>query len=204
MMVITKQMLLGMGIHSVRADRYLRDLNTLLPRYNIDTPLRVAHFMAQVLHESGMMRHTKENMNYSASALRRVFRKYFSSDRAKRYARQPSKIGNRVYANRMGNGDEASGEGYRYRGRGLIQLTGKSNYQKFASWIGEDVVSFPETVADRHAVASAVFYWTTNNLNKYADRDNVKKVTKRINGGYNGLDDRRNLLRKAKQVFHVS
>ena len=202
-MKITKDALIELGVTGVRADRYIQDLNVMLPLYGIDTPLRVAHFMAQVLHESGMMRHTVENMNYSAKALRRVFRKYFTVERAQRYARKSEKIGNRVYANRMGNGSESSGDGDRYRGRGLIQLTGKNNYQQFSDWHGVDVIHNPKSVASNHAVASAVFYWSRNNLNNYADRDDVRKVTKRINGGYNGLEDRKRLLDKAKRVFHV-
>ena len=204
-MLVTKQNLLDMGVKERRADRYLDDLNKWLTKYKINTPLRVAHFISQVLHESSMMRYTVENLNYSTKGLRKTFRKYFSADRARRYSRQPQWIGNRVYANRMGNGDENSGDGYAYRGRGLIQLTGENNYRKFAAWIDDgwfDVFT-PSEVATKYAVASAVFYWDINNLNKVADRDSVHEMTKRINGGYNGLEDRKRLLSKAKRVFHV-
>jgi len=129
-----------------------------------------------------------------------VFGKYFSSSEiANRYARKPEKIANRVYGNRMGNGDEASGEGYKYRGRGLIQLTGKYNYRKFSKWISDDVVNNPDLVASKYAVHSAVYYWLANDLNSLADIDDVKKVTKRINGGFNGLEHRIELLGKIKK-----
>ena len=203
-MIITKKMLMDIGVSGARSDRYLRDLNAMLPKYGINTPLRVAHFLAQVLHESGMLRHTTENMNYSAKGLRKIFSKYFTRAQARSYARKPESIGNRAYANRNGNGSETSGDGHRYRGRGLIQLTGKDNYQKFSDWHGVDVVHDPNSVASNYAVASAVFYWNRNSLNWLADRNDVRAVTKRINGGYNGLQDRIDLLRKAKRAVAAS
>src|SRR5512135_482328 len=131
-MRVTSAILTELGVTAARADRYLPDLQALLPQHGIDTPLRVAHFLAQVLHESGLLRIVEENLNYSAEGLRRVFPKYFTAAQAQGYARQPQAIANRVYGSRLGNGDEASGDGYRYRGRGLIQLTGKANYRAFA------------------------------------------------------------------------
>jgi predicted chitinase len=203
-MVIEKQTLTALGVSSARAGKYLADLNTLLPQHNIDTPLRVAHFLSQVLHESGRMKHTKENMNYSAEGLRITFKKYFTKAQAQTYARKPQRIGSRAYAKRMGNGNEASGDGYRFRGRGLIQLTGRSNYEKFSIWVGEDVVAAPELVSDKHAVASAVFFWETRKLNDHADLDDCRTVTKRINGGLNGLSDRMGLLLQAKELLNAS
>lgn len=200
-MVIEKQLLTTLGVTAARAQKYLPDLNTLLPRHDIATPLRVAHFLSQVLHESGRMKFIRENMNYSAEGLRKTFRKYFTTAQALEYARQPQRIGSRVYANRMGNGDEASGDGYRYRGRGLMQLTGRSNYEEFSTWIGDDVVTSPELVSDKYVVASAIHYWITHHLNELADIDDCRAVTKRINGGYNGLTDRMALLLQAKQLL---
>ncbi len=202
-MLVTKRVLEDLGVPSGRAEKYLPSLNEALGEHGIDTPLRVAHFLAQVLHESAKLKFVAENLNYSEKALLRVFKKYFTPALAKKYARDPERIGCRVYANRMGNGDEASGEGFRYRGRGLIQLTGKTNYRAFAKWIEDDIVADPDRVADKYAVHSAVFYWTTNKLNAIADVDDVKLMTKRINGGLNGLDDRMHLLEKAKASLGV-
>jgi predicted chitinase len=202
-MLIKKSLLSGLGVTNARADKFLPDLNDALPEHQIDTPLRVTHFLAQVLHESARMKYVKENLNYSVQALLKVFRKYFTPSQAQVYARKPEMIGSRVYAGRMGNGDEASGDGYRYRGRGLIQLTGKTNYRKFSQWIGDDVVAQPDLVANKYAVHSAVYYWVSNNLNALADIDDVKQVTKRVNGGYNGLDDRIALLDKTKELLAI-
>lgn len=198
------EMLKEMGVSTEDAEQYLGDLEQLLPKYDIaKSKLRLAHFFSQVLHESGCMRFDMENLNYSAKALRAVFGKYFKTpDQAEKYARQPEKIANRVYANRMGNGSESSGDGWRYRGRGLIQLTGKNNYQAFASWIDDDtIIKNPDLVASEYAVHSAVFFWDKNNLNAVADQDDVRKLTKRINGGDNGLAHRRELLNKASGLL---
>lgn len=131
----------------------------------------------------------------------RVFPRYFRDTPVNEYARNPQRIANRVYGNRMGNGDEASGDGYRYRGRGLIQLTGKNNYRAFSNWINDDVVANPDLVASKYAVHSAVFYWSENNINMLADRDDIRAVTKKINNGLNGLDDRMALLDEAKRLI---
>lgn len=183
---------------------YTGALNTVLPRYGITTPLRKAHFIAQIAHESGELKYRSENLNYSAKALRTVFGKYFTDDAAaEAYARQPEAIANKVYADRMGNGDEASGEGWRYRGRGLIQLTGKNNYEQCGNGIGKDLVSNPDalTEAADTSVLAACWYWDTHKLNEYADQDDIKTITKKINGGYNGLDDRQKYLDSAKKVI---
>ena len=200
-MAIKKRLLTDLGVRDSDADKYLADLNQLMQEYQINTELRIAHFLAQVLHESGHMKIVQENLNYSEQALLRVFRKYFTPKQAKAYARKAKKIASRVYGGRMGNGDESTGDGWSYRGRGLIQLTGKSNYQKFSEWIGDDVVAEPDRVAKDYTVHSAVYYWTSNNLNRYADQDDVKKITLDINGGLNGLADRNAILDRAKQVL---
>lgn len=143
-----------------------------------------------------------ENLSYSAEGLRKVFRKYFRAEaEAQAYARQPERIANRVYGGRMGNGPESSGDGWRYRGRGLIQLTGKDNYRRFAQWLGADVLANPDWVAERYAVQSAVYYWERTELNPLADMDDLSTITRRINGGVNGYEHRRELLLKAKRVL---
>jgi predicted chitinase len=198
------EMLMEMGVASHDAEQYIDDLEVTLPKYGITASKeRLAHFFSQVLHESGFMKFDMENLNYSAAALGRVFRKYFpTEEEAAEYARKPEKIANRVYANRMGNGDEASGDGWKYRGRGLIQLTGKSNYEAFAAWLGDDrIVDDPDLVATEYAVQSAVFYWDTHKLNTLADEDDVGRLTKRINGGHNGLAHRKELLNKANGLL---
>lgn len=198
------EMLVEMGVAREDGAQYIDDLEELLPKYGIAaSKTRLAHFFAQVLHESGSLQFDTENLNYSAKALRLVFAKYFPTDEdAEMYARQPERIANRVYARRMGNGSESSGDGWRYRGRGFIQLTGKKNYQAFADWIRDDrVVDQPEIVASDYAVHSAVFYWDKCNLNAVADLDDVKKVTRLVNGGDNGLAHRRELYGKANGLL---
>lgn len=188
-------------------DKYLGPLNEVLPTFDINTPLRVAHFLAQVGHESGAFRFVSENLNYSAKALRAVFGKYFTSDEmAEEYARKPEQIANVVYADRMGNGDTDSGDGWRYRGRGLIQLTGKDNYQAMSDAVGKDLVSDPDQVADDPAltIASACWYWQSRKLNEYADQDDIRAVTRRVNGGYHGLQDREAYLERAKNALQIS
>jgi putative chitinase len=187
-------------------DQWCDALNQLLPDYGIDTPKRVAAFLAQCAHESGNFVFLKENLNYRAASLRKIFAKYFPTDAlAEQYASLPNKaeaIANRIYANRMGNGDEASGDGYRYCGRGLIQLTGKSNYSNFADSIEtpvEQVPAYLETFEG--AVQGACWFWETNNLNQYADANDILTMTKRINGGTIGLADRTNHYQHALHVF---
>lgn len=200
------EMLKEMGVSDGDAEQYIRHLEEALPKHGIaESRLRLAHFFAQVLHESGCMRFDMENMNYSSDALQKVFGKYFPTrEDADAYARKPEKIANRVYANRMGNGDEASGDGWRYRGRGLIQLTGRANYKAFAEWIGNArLMDEPDLVCTEYAVHSAVFFWVTNDLNRLADRDDVVGLTKRINGGVNGLAHRRELLNKANGLLSM-
>lgn len=175
----------------------------LLPDYDINTPKRIAAFIAQCSHESGGFRVLTENLNYKAAGLRRIFPKYFPTDElAKQYEKQPSKIANRVYANRMGNGDESSGDPSRWIGRGLIQLTGKSNYQAFADSLEMKVEDVPDYLATFEGAAqSACWFWETNNLNKFADSGDILNMTKRINGGTIGLEDRKKHYEHALHVL---
>jgi len=190
--MIDSHVLLSLGVSSADADKYLPFINMTMVKREINTPVRQAMFLSQLAHESGNFKFVVENLNYSADALRRVFGKYFTTDElANQYARQPERIANRVYASRMGNGDEASGEGWKYRGRGLIQLTGKDNYAAFSMQSDNNALVEPDLVAQPElAVDSAGWFWTTNRLNQLADTGDVKAVTRRINGGFNGLADR--------------
>jgi putative chitinase len=174
-------------------------------KFQINTPLRLAHFLAQCGHESGGFRVTQENLNYSAKGLMGIFKKYFPSEAiANQYARQPQKIANKVYANRMANGSEASGDGYKFRGRGYIQLTGRDNYTQFGKAIGEDITSNPDVVSNKYALLSAAWFWSKNGLNKLADTGAsdtaVTSITKRVNGGTIGLADR---IKHFKEYYHL-
>lgn len=186
-------------------DNWHSALSEILPEYEINTKERVAAFIAQCAHESGNFRFLKENLNYKAPSLRKVFPKYFPDDAiAAQYANKQEKIANRVYANRMGNGDEASGDGWRYCGRGLIQLTGKNNYTFFAASLDMKVEDVPEYLGTfEGAVQSACFFWEQNNLNQWADKGDILTLTKRINGGTIGLDDRIKHFEHAKHVLGV-
>jgi len=166
----------------------------VMEKFGINTPLRLGHFLAQCAHESGMFRVKVENLNYSEAGLKKTFAKYFPGDLAKQYARKPEKIANRVYANRMGNGPEESGDGFRYRGRGFIQLTGKNNYTAFNELVEEDILKTPELVASKYPLLSAAWFWNSRNINKIADKGKttvvITEVTKLVNGGTHGLEDR--------------
>jgi len=159
------------------------------------TPVRAAHFFAQTAHETGGFKAFSENLNYSAQGLQGIFGKYFPGTLEESYARQPEKIANRVYASRMGNGDEASGDGWKYRGRGALQLTGKANYEAFAKYLGNDeVLKNPDLVATKYAFESAMFFFERNKLWTICDKGindaAILELTKRINGGIHGLEDR--------------
>lgn len=185
------------------ADHWFEALCEILPDYDIDTPQRVAAFLAQTAHESGGYRAIKENLNYRAVTLRKVFPKYFPTDDiANAYAGKPEMIANRVYGGRMGNGDEHSGDGYKYCGRGLIQLTGKDNYSRYAQSleISEDEASEHLTTFEG-CVQSAAWFWEANNLNQYADSGDILTMTKRINGGTIGLEDRKKHYEHALHVL---
>lgn len=192
-MQITENMITSIFPNAKSVGELVEAMNDMFPKYDINTEARVAGFLAQCGHESGGFRVMEENLNYSAKALDSVFGKYFKRGGrdADEYARQPEKIANVVYASRMGNGNTASGEGYKFRGRGYIQLTGKNNYTKFSKSVGmdiEDAIEYLSTVEG--ALESACWYWHTNKLNKFCDKGDVKGMTKRINGGYIGLEDR--------------
>ena len=173
----------------------LNELPLVMEKFGISNPTRLAHFLSQVAHESGNFKFVNENLKYSSKGLMAIFKKYFPTEAlATAFERKPEKIANKVYANRMGNGNEASGEGYKFRGRGYIQLTGKDNYKAFSDFIGEDCVANPDLVATKYPLTSAAFFFHKNKLWDICDKghshDIVTAVTKRVNGGTIGLDDR--------------
>jgi putative chitinase len=186
-------------------DHWFHALEQLLPDYEINTPKRMAAFLAQCAHESGNFTATKENLNYRPESLVKLFSKYFDLPTAQQYCALPNKqeaIANKIYANRMGNGNEASGDGYRYCGRGLIQVTGKANYTDFA----DSLEITPEEAAEymhtfEGAAQSACWFWESRKLNTYADRGDIKGMTKIINGGYIGLEDRISHFEHALHIF---
>jgi putative chitinase len=190
--MIARNTLMAIGTPADTADKWVPWLNMTMLKYDISTLQRQAMFLAQLAHESGNFKHVSENLNYSAESLRRVFKKYFLTDElALMYARKPEMIANRVYANRMGNAEESSGDGWKYRGRGLIQLTGKDNYAAFSLKANNNALLEPDLVAEPElAVLSAGWFWDTNDLNKLSDTGDVRAATRRINGGFNGLADR--------------
>ena len=175
-------------------DTVITQIPGVLDKFEINTPLRLAHFLAQCGHESGGFKVVSENLNYGAAGLQSIFKKYFTAESAKEYQRKPEKIANIVYANRMGNGNQASGEGYKFRGRGFIQLTGKDNYTAFDKSVEDDILANPELVATKYPLLSAAWFFHKNGLHKIADEGAtdvvVTKVTKRVNGGTIGLPDR--------------
>ena len=192
-------------------DKYYSYIEQYCEKYKINTVERISHFLAQVNYESGYMNYIEEKFTYSAKRLLKVFPKYFKTiDEANEYAYKPEKIANKVYANRMGNSSEASGDGYKYRGRGLIQLTGKNNYLKFSKWYNDSkiFVDSPDLLLQpQFAVLSAFFYWDIKNLNSYiVDNENAynvcKALTKKINGGYNGLEERFRLYKKIRELYN--
>jgi putative chitinase len=174
------------------ADRWVVALNETCEEFAIDTPFRIAGFLSNVAHESAGFKFVKENLNYSAASLMRVWPTRFPTlEIAQRYAMQPEKIANRAYADRMGNGDEASGDGAKFLGRGLIQLTGKNNYVAYSLACDNEALQHPEIVEQpKYAAESAGWFWNVNRLNTLADAQDVGGMCRRINGGYNGLDDR--------------
>lgn len=180
-------------------------LDVLANKYEINSDLRLAHFLGQCSHESGGFRETEENLNYRAQGLVATFHKYFpDEDAAEPYAHNPEKIANKVYANRMGNGDEDSGDGFKFHGRGLIQLTGKNNYKYMSEDFGvslDEVVEFLSTPAG--AVESAAWFWKNTKINPLADEDNCEAVTKKVNGGTIGLSEREENTNKFKQILGV-
>ena len=204
-MELTKDQLKELLPKNPYIEYWYKALSQLLPDYDITTPKRIAAFIAQCSHESGGFIALEENLNYKAATLRKIFPKYFPTDDiANQYASRLDKqqaIANKVYASRMGNGDEASGDGFRYKGRGLIQLTGKDNYTFFAGSLG---ISVEEAAEYMHtfegAAQSACWFWETNNLNQWADKGDIVTLTKKINGGTIGLDDR---IKHYEHALHI-
>lgn len=197
----------GLNISALKGhipDAVLAQIPDTAAKFNITTNLRLAHFLAQCGHESAGFKAVSENLNYSADGLKKIFPKYFPGSLNESYAKKPEKIGARVYGGRMGNGDETTGEGYKFRGRGYIQLTGKSNYTKFGQFIGEDLLSNPDLVATKYPLASAAFFFDSNGLWSICDRgatdDVVTSVTKRVNGGTIGLPDR---IKHFKEYYNL-
>jgi putative chitinase len=186
-------------------DAVIAMIPAVAQKFQIDSALRLAHFLAQCGHESGGFRLTKENLNYSAKGLNGIFKKYFPTlESALPYERKPEKIANKVYGGRMGNGPEASGDGAKFCGRGYIQLTGKDNYTAFGKSIGEDVCANPQVVAEKYALLSAAWFFNKNGLHKMADGGAsdavVTSITKRVNGGTIGLADR---IKHFKEYYHL-
>ena len=203
-MELTKEQLKQLLPKNKFVDHWYEVLAKLLPDYEIDTPQRIAAFIAQCSHESGGFTTIKENLNYRPESLVRLFSKYFDLPTAQRYCALPNKqeaIANRIYASRMGNGDESSGDGYKYCGRGLIQLTGKDNYFWFSASLGitpEDASEYMATFEG--AAQSACWFWENNKLNQWADAGDILTLTKRINGGTIGLEDR---IKHYEHALHV-
>lgn len=190
-------------LNSILPKNVAEQIPDVVEKFKINTALRLAHFLAQCAHESGGFKFTKENLNYSAEGLLKTFPKYFKDiETAKKYERKPDAIANRVYASRMGNGDEASNEGSLFKGRGYIQLTGKQNYTWFDKVVDEDILANPELVATKYPMLSAAWFWDSRKLNALADTGSsdeiVTKITKMVNGGTHGLADR---LSKFKTFF---
>ena len=181
-------------------NRIMMELGEIVDKYQINNNLRVAHFLSQIHHESGGFKSIYENLNYSAERLLVVFPKYFKTiEEAKKYAKKPESIANKVYCKRMGNGDESSGDGWKFRGRSYVQLTGKNNYEQFAKSINKDIVNNPDLVAEQYPLTCAAWFWQTNSINIIADKGEgdevIKQITKKINGGYNGLEHRKSLFK---------
>ena len=191
--------LLALGIDG----KWLEPLKETFEKYNIDTAKRQAAFIGQCMHESGGFKLLEENLNYSAKALMNTWPSRFPTEEmANQYARNPEKIANKVYGGRMGNGTEETGEGWKYRGRGIKQLTGKENYDRCGSGLGVDLVSDPDKLLDpKYATLSAGWFWNKHNLNDLADKSDVETMTKRINGGLLGLDARKVAIAKAESIL---
>lgn len=192
-------------LKGVIPDEVLTQIPQVMEKFEINTPLRLCHFLAQCAHESGNFKAVTENLNYGPVALMSTFKKYFPLlTTAEAYARKPERIANRVYADRMGNGAESTGDGWKYRGRGYIQLTGKVNYQSFDKVIEENITDNPDLVATKYPLLSAAWFWNSRTLNTLADKGasdaDVTVITKKVNGGTHGLDDR---IAKFKKFYSL-
>jgi putative chitinase len=192
-------------LNGVIPDNVFSQIFSVMETFQINTPLRMSHFLAQCAHESGNFKTVNENLNYGAKGLLRTFKKYFPTEaKALQYERKPEKIANLVYANRMGNGAESSGDGFKYRGRGYIQLTGKVNYESFNKMVDEDIIVNPSLVATKYPLLSAAWFWNSRLLNTLADKGATEVavilITKKVNGGVHGLNDR---LDKFKKFYSI-
>jgi putative chitinase len=200
--ITAQQLVEAFEVSQANATKYVDALNEAMWEFDIVTNQQKAMFLAQCCHESGHFRAVSENLNYSADGLKRVFPKYFRTIDPAAYHRKPEKIANRVYASRMGNGNEASGDGWRFRGRGLIQLTGKNNYMACGEDLEVDLLAHPDYLESSEGSArSAAWFWWQNDLNILADKGDIKTCTRKINGGFIGLDDRVELYEAALEVF---
>ena len=172
----------------------VNELESVMREFNISNPFRLAHFLAQTAHESGNFKYVRENLNYSAEGLLRTFPKYFSKETAPIYARKPEMIANIVYESRMGNGNRNTGDGWRFRGRGYLQCTGRTNYKAFGQYIGVDLEANPDLVATKYPLTSAAWFFEKNKLWSICDQGldvaNIRQVSRRVNGGFNGISDR--------------
>lgn len=200
---LTTKQLKTLFPHAPNVDRLAEALNLLLPQYQINTKPRIAGFLAQAGHESAGFTRFEENLNYSADGLQKTFGKYFKSrTKAEAYAKHPESIANYVYANRMGNGPENSGDGWLYRGRGAIQLTGKDNYERFA----KHLATVPSVIIEylctlQGAIESACFFWENNRINKHCDNRDLEAMTRAVNGGTNGLAERKAIYFHAMELL---
>lgn len=205
--MINLKLLLALGAAPGVAARFVEPLKIAAERYNINTPLRVAAWLSQLAHESSRFARLSENLNYSAFGLAKTWPRRFAVNGAPNalamsLAHKPEQIANNAYANRMGNGPQASGDGWKYRGGGLIQVTGKDNYRACGIALGVDLIASPEVLrTELYAALSAGWFWQTNNLNTLADRGDVISITKRINGGETGLADRQELYNTALKAI---
>lgn len=192
-------------LRGVIPDSVITEISTIGEKFGIITNLRLTHFLAQCSTESGNFKAVNENLNYSKDGLMKIFPKYFPGNLAESYAYKPEKIASRVYGSRLGNGDEASKEGWKYRGAGFIQLTGKDNFKKFGQFLGVDLVANPELVATKYPLASAAFFFNSNNLWSVCDQgkteDVVTEVSRRVNGGFNGLDHRKHEFKRFEKLL---
>lgn len=201
-MITARQLSDSINCPMERAAKWVFAINAAMERYSIDTPKRRAQFIAQIGHESGALARLYENLNYSAARLLEIFPRYFSSSEATKYSFHPDKIANRVYALRYGNGDEESGDGWRYRGRGLIQLTFRENYKTCGEALGVNLIHNPDMLAmPEHAAMSAAWYWYAHGCNAMADAGEIRGITRVINGGYRGLDDRIALFVRVNSIL---
>jgi len=205
MVTMTVEQLVSAGLApQAKAEEVIGALNAACAQFDISTPLRVAGFLSQICQESDRFRLTVENLNYSAQGLLATFPKRVTPEQAQQLAHHPEAIGNHIYCNRIGNGPESSGDGYRFRGRGYIQLTGRDNYAAFGKSINHDVTTTPDLVAEPcWAALSAAWFWQTHGLNELADTGDIVAITKRVNGGILGLDGRKKYYEAAKQMLGI-